>query len=119
MAEQQHFRLILTTAPDVKTAESLAAGLVEAKLAACVNLVPGATSYYRWEGKLHKDPEFLLIIKTRSGLMPDVIGFIKGKHPAKVPEIISLPIMEGEKTYLEFLAANTLFRPASERKLPL
>jgi periplasmic divalent cation tolerance protein len=118
MAEQQ-FRVILVTAPDAKTAEGLAEGLVEARLAACVNVVPGAASYYRWEGKLHKEPELLLLIKTRSGLMPDVIGFVKSKHPAKVPEIISLPIMEGEKNYLEFLAANTLFRPASERTLPL
>lgn len=109
---------MLVTTPDAKTADLLAEGLVEGKLAACVNVMP-VTSCYRWEGALRKDAECLLLIKTRSGLVPDVIGYVKSKHPAKVPEIISLPIQEGEKTYLDFLAANTLFRAAAPRTLPL
>lgn len=112
------FRVVMVTAPDAELAEAIARGLVEARFAACVNVVPGLTSHYRWEGQLHKDSEHLLLIKTRAGLVPDVIGFVKEKHPAKVPEIIALPVVDGEKAYLAWLAANTLFRP-QDRSLPL
>ncbi|MDD5657745.1 MAG: divalent-cation tolerance protein CutA [Elusimicrobia bacterium] len=108
-SEISQFRVVLVTVPDAPLAEAIAAGLVEQKLAACVNIVPGATSVYRWEGQIHRDAEQLLIIKTRVGLLSELTQFVKTKHPAKVPEIISLPITEGNPAYMDWLAANTLF----------
>lgn len=111
-------RVVLVTAPNAEAADAIASGLVDAKLAACVNVVPGVTSHYVWEGKRRKDQELLLVIKTRAGLVPELSAFVKAKHPAKLPEVIALPITEGEKAYLDWLAANTLFMRAEEPKLP-
>jgi len=101
------FRVALVSAPPGKTAEALARGLVEKKLAACVNIVPGLVSHYRWEGKLCRDREVLLVIKTRAALWPKLKRFVKENHPARVPEIISLPITEGSRDYLAWLAQST------------
>ena len=119
MPEASQYRVLFVTVPEVKLAEAIAKGLVERKCAACVNIIPGATSVYRWEGKLHKDHEVLLIIKTRAGAFKEVTQFIKEKHPAKVPEIIGLPITEGSPSYLEWLGANTIFtRKAEDIRFP-
>lgn len=112
------FRVILVTAPSSEIADKIAAGLVERKFAACVNVVAGVTSHYVWEGKQRKEAEHLLIIKTRAGLVGDVIGFVKENHPATVPEVIALSLTSGEKSYMEWLAANTLFVKAEDLKLP-
>ena len=109
MPEASQFRILFVTVPDAQLADAIAHGLVERRFAACVNIIPGATSVYRWEGALHKDPEVLLIIKTRAGALNEVTQFIKEKHTAKIPEIISLPITEGSPSYLEWLGANTIF----------
>jgi periplasmic divalent cation tolerance protein len=119
MAEASQFRVLFVTVPDAKLGAELAAGLVERKLAACVNVVPGMVSVYRWEEAIHKDPEALLIIKTRAGALYELSQFIKEKHPAKVPEIISLPITEGSPSYLEWLGANVIFtRKAEDAQFP-
>ena len=118
MPDASQFRVLFVTAPDAKLAETIAGGLVERKLAACVNIIPGVTSIYRWEEKIHRDPEVLLAIKTRAGALKEVTQFIKEKHPAKVPEIISLPIAEGSPSYLEWLGANTIFTRAEDIQLP-
>jgi periplasmic divalent cation tolerance protein len=119
MPEASQFRVLFVTVPDAQRADVIASGLVERKFAACVNIIPGATSVYRWEGRLHKDPEVLLIIKTRAGALNEVTQFITEKHPAKVPEIISLPITEGNPSYLEWLGANTIFtRKAGDVQFP-
>ncbi|MDD5627465.1 MAG: divalent-cation tolerance protein CutA [Elusimicrobia bacterium] len=119
MPDASQFRILLVTAPDAKVADVLASGLVERKLAACISIVPGITSIYRWEGSLHKDSEALLIIKTRVGALYELSQFIKENHPAKVPEIISLPILEGNAAYLEWLGANVIFtRKAEEAQFP-
>jgi len=102
------FRVLLATVPEGKLALTIARGLVERKLAACVNVMPGLTSVYRWAGKVHRDAEVLLVIKTRAGVVNAATRFIKERHPAKVPEIISLPITEGNPSYLEWIGANTL-----------
>ncbi len=102
------FRVIFVTVPDARLAETIARGLVERKCAACVNIIPGVTSIYRWKGKLQKALEVLLAIKTHAGAFNKAARFIKEKHPAEVPEIISLPITEGSPPYLEWLKANTV-----------
>jgi periplasmic divalent cation tolerance protein len=108
MPEASQFRVLFVTTPDPQLAEVIADGLVQLKLAACVNIIPGLTSVYHWEGRLHKDAEVLMVIKTRVDAFDEAARFIQENHPAEVPEIISLPISEGSPSYLEWLGANTI-----------
>ena len=103
------YHMCFVTVGDEKTASLIAKGLVEEKLAACVNVVGNVTSFYRWQGKVEKSAEFLLIIKTRKNLLEDVEQFVRHKHTYTVPEILFLNIAEGNKEYLDWLGANTLF----------
>ena len=100
-------RAVLITAPDAAVAEALARGLVEARLAACVNVLPGVVSYYRWEGRLEQDQELLLIAKTRESRLPALMEWVRVHHPAKVPEIIALPVIAGDAPYLAWVASST------------
>ena len=103
------YTVCLVTVGDEKTAASIAQGLVEGKLAACVSVIGGLTSTYRWQDKLEKSKEFLLLIKTRKNLHEDVEQFVKRNHPNKVPEIIFLDVEYGSREYLDWLGANTMF----------
>lgn len=100
------YRVVLVTAPP-KKADVLAKGLVSARLAACVNVVPGLVSHYRWEGKVQRDRESLLVIKTRASLLKKVEGWVKKNHPYAVPEVLALPVAGGSRDYLGWLAAST------------
>ncbi|MEM9731590.1 MAG: divalent-cation tolerance protein CutA [Myxococcota bacterium] len=91
--------VVLCTAPDEVAAERLAAGLVEARLAACVNVVPGLRSFYRWEGKLEHDDELQLIIKTRSARFDEVAAWLAEHHPYDVPEVVALSVMQASQAY--------------------
>ncbi|MFA7388415.1 MAG: divalent-cation tolerance protein CutA, partial [Thiohalobacteraceae bacterium] len=73
--------IVLCTVPDPDTGERLAAGLVEARVAACVNILPGLTSVFRWRGETQKDPEALLIIKTRRDRFDDLCKVLREQHP--------------------------------------
>jgi periplasmic divalent cation tolerance protein len=99
--------LILCTCPDQVTAERIAETLVGERLAACVNLVPGLTSVYRWEGRIQRDTELLLLIKTRAAVYPLLEARIRELHPYQTPEIIALPIQTGTAAYLDWIADNT------------
>lgn len=99
--------LVLTTAPDADVASRLARGLVDAKLAACVNLIAGVTSVYRWEGKVHEDPEVQLLIKTRDALLPAVEAWLDTHHPYDVPELVALSVAGGSNAYLSWLREQT------------
>lgn len=103
------YQMCFVTVGDEKTASFLAKGLVEGKLAACVNVIKEVASFYRWQGKLEKTSECLLIIKTRKTLTHDVEQFIKNKHTYTVPEILFLNIDDGSDEYLNWLGANTIF----------
>jgi periplasmic divalent cation tolerance protein len=100
------FRVVVMTAPR-DLAESLARGLVEAKLAACVNVVPGVVSHYRWEGKVQRDAESMLVCKTRAPLFKKLEAWVKKHHRYEVPEIIALRVDKGHKPYLDWLAGAT------------
>lgn len=104
------FCVVLVTAPNSRVAQSLAKALVAQRLAACVNVIPRIASYYRWEGRLCRDAESLLLIKTSSRLMPALSRFVKARHPYKLPEVISLAIAEGSPAYLDWLK-GCLARP--------
>lgn len=98
------------TVPDKEVAKRIAAELVEAKLAACVNILPGVESVYWWEGKVETDPELLLKVKTRASLVPRLAAAVKATHPYDVPEVIAVPIVGGLPEYLSWLDDST--RPA-------
>ena len=95
------------TMPDREKATSLARALVEEGLAACVNIVPGVRSIYRWEGRLQEDEEVLCFIKTRPALFDRARQRILALHPYEVPEILAFAVDDGSPAYLEWLKTST------------
>jgi periplasmic divalent cation tolerance protein len=93
--------IIYITAGSKEEADKLSRGLVEEKLAFCVNTVPGIQSTYQWEGKIHVDDEILLIVKTRQDRYEALEQWVKQNHSYDVPEIISLPIQKGLPEYVQ------------------
>lgn len=102
-----HYSVVLITVPDAKTAERISTALVERRLAACVNQLPGLKSRYWWEGKIETAEELLLLAKTRNSLLPELVTVARSLHPHSVPEIIALPIVDGFPPYLNWIGANT------------
>ena len=100
------YRLILTTAGSDEQAETLARGLVERRLCACVNIVDGVCSVFRWKGEVTREAEKLLLIKTSAGLVEEVRTAIRELHSYETPEIISLAIDDGDPDYLAWLAES-------------
>ena len=93
--------VIFITAGSKEEAEKLSRGMVEKKLAFCVNAVPSILSTYHWEGKIHVDEEILLIVKTRKEKYSTLETWVKQQHSYDVPEIISLPVQKGLPEYLK------------------
>jgi periplasmic divalent cation tolerance protein len=86
--------------------ERLARAVVTARLAACVNLVPGMRSIYRWKGDIEVSEECLLLIKSSRDLFAEIARAIEKVHPYEVPEVVALPIVEGSENYLSWLNAS-------------
>ena len=99
--------IALSTVGTPDAAERIARGLVEQGVAACVNVVPGVVSHYRWQGALEREAEILLVIKTRADAFDAMKAALLALHPYEVPELIALPIAAGHGPYLEWLAANS------------
>lgn len=95
--------IVYCTCPDRKTADGLASELVSAGLAACVNLLPGVESVYRWQGKIARDSEILLLIKSDDAHFGALKDTISRLHPYEVPEIIAVPVEAGHQPYLEWI----------------
>ncbi|XP_037816812.1 protein CutA homolog [Lucilia sericata] len=98
--------IAFVTAPDDKIAKKLAKGLVEEKLAACVNIIPNIQSVYMWEGKLNEDNEYLMIIKTRTSRVEELSKWVRNNHPYSVAEVITLPIEHGNLPYMKWLSES-------------
>ena len=98
--------IILTTASSNIEAEIIGSKLIDKKLAACVNIIPDIKSIYRWKGKMNKDSEYLLIIKTVKRAEEDIFENIRKLHSYDTPEMISIPITGGEKSYLNWLSKS-------------
>jgi periplasmic divalent cation tolerance protein len=94
--------VVLCTFPDLDQARQIGAALVERQVAACVNLLPGIESIYRWEGKVERAGEVLAVIKTTR--YADLEAAIRELHPYDVPEILALPVAAGLPAYLKWLA---------------
>lgn len=99
-------RIILSTCADRAEADCISRSLVESELAACVNLVPGVESIYRWQGKVESATEILLIIKTTSERVKDVEKAIAELHSYDVPEFLVLEVHGGSEPYLQWLFGN-------------
>jgi periplasmic divalent cation tolerance protein len=99
--------LVYCTCPDHDTALRIAKALVDQQLAACVNLVPGLTSVYRWQGQREMAQEVLLLIKTRQAVYPELEAALLALHPYELPEIIAVPIEAGLPAYLSWIETGT------------
>lgn len=95
------------TCGSAREARKIAATLVDEKLAACANVVGGITSIYRWKGKIERDREWLLILKSRASLSRRLVARVRALHRYEVPEVITLPIVAGNPAYLRWVRAST------------
>ena len=105
-------RTVLVTAPDRDVAERLASALVEERLAACANLLPGVTSVFRWEGEVQRAEEVLLILKTTEDRLDALTARVEDLHPYDVPEVLALPVRRGNDAYQAWVVGET--RPHAE-----
>lgn len=104
--------LVITNLPDRDSAMKLANKLVEARLAACINVMGECTSVYRWRGKIETAPEVPVFIKTLKVHYPEVEALVKKNHPYELPELIAVPIGDGLKAYLDWVETET--RPVNK-----
>lgn len=109
--------VVLVSAPQGEKAAALARALVEQKLAACVNRVPGVQSTYVWEGKLVEEGEDLLVIKTDKTKFKALVKAVKALHPYKVPEVLALRVKEGNRDYLSWLL-DSVRAPRKKIRVP-
>ncbi|MBI4905318.1 MAG: divalent-cation tolerance protein CutA [Acidobacteria bacterium] len=100
--------VVLCNCGSLEEARKIAQGVVEKQLAACVNIVPGVHSIYRWQGSVEEASEFLLIIKTRDTVYTNLEEEIRRLHSYTVPEIIALPVERGFRAYLDWIGGETM-----------
>ena len=96
----ERFQIVMTTAGSDEQARSIARGLVDRLLAACVSIVPHACSVYRWKGEIQQEVERILVIKTSQRLFSRVRDAIRELHSYEVPEVLAIPVAAGDETYL-------------------
>ncbi len=100
--------IALCTCPTAALAEDIAEALVAEGLAACVNILPGVTSVYRWQGELQRDCEFLTLIKTTRARLPELTDRIRALHSYELPEVVALPVTGGLPAYLNWVIQCTV-----------
>ena len=101
--EKSEYIVIFITCNDAEEAQNIAELLLEQRLAACVNIVPEISSSFWWEGKIDTAQESLLIVKTKAKILPEIILSVKTVHTNTIPEIIALPIIDGNQDYLDWI----------------
>ena len=99
--------VVLCTCPDSGVAKELARGLVDARLAACVNVLPEIRSIYRWEDELQEDSEVLMVIKSTKAGYSGLERWLLDRHPYDVPEVLALPVAHGAEAYLAWMMKET------------
>ena len=100
-------RVLLMTAPDVATAERVVTAVVEERLAACGNIVPGVTSIFRWEGDVQREMEVLVVLKTTAAQVEALMTRARELHPYDVPELLSLRVDAGHEPYIAWVEQST------------
>jgi len=100
-------RIVLVTCGSIAEARRIGRNVVEKKLAACANIVPGVESIYKWKGKVERAREVLVVIKTTANRLPELEREVKRTHSYDVPEFIVLPIVAGSRKYLAWLQEST------------
>ena len=100
------FAVVLVTAPDLKVARKLAKACLEARAAACVNIVPRVESHYWWQGKVEHGSELLLVIKTTTARLRALEKCVLANHPYDTPEFVVLPISSGNRRYLQWISES-------------
>jgi len=108
MEETTGFAVVLVTASGLEEGNKITAAILAKRLAACVNIVPKISSLFWWQGKIDAADEVLLIIKTRSSRIKDIIAEVKSIHSYSVPEVIALPVMAGNSDYLDWIAGEVV-----------
>ena len=103
--------LVMTSLPDMEAVKELAKRLIDAKLAACVQIQAGVQSIYRWEGRICEEQEVVLGAKTTAAQWSAISAFIKQNHPYDVPEIIAQPITHSDPDYARWVIAETRVAP--------
>jgi periplasmic divalent cation tolerance protein len=106
------YKLVLSTCPDLPTAQQIATELVTRQLAACVNLVPGVTSVYRWHDNIQTDSEVVMVIKTDNSHYPALEDALSELHPYELPEIVAVTLDDGSAGYLRWITTTL------EEKIP-
>jgi periplasmic divalent cation tolerance protein len=100
--------LVLTTVPDLDAGERLVRQLVEERLAACGNLIPGLVSIYRWGGEVAREGELLVLLKTRASGVPALFRRVEELHPYEVPELVALPVDTVSDAYGRWVRQETI-----------
>jgi periplasmic divalent cation tolerance protein len=100
-------RVVLVTAPDAEVAGRIARTLVEERLVACVNVLPGVRSVYRWEGAVEEASEQLLVIKTQEDRCEALAARVEALHPYALPEVLVLPVCGGSRRYLDWVLSES------------
>jgi periplasmic divalent cation tolerance protein len=100
------FAIVLVTAPDLKTARTLAKAALQSRLIACANLIPKIESHYWWQGKIESGAEVLLVLKSQKSKLAALEKLVLARHPYDTPEFLVLPVSAGNKKYLNWLAAS-------------
>jgi periplasmic divalent cation tolerance protein len=103
--------LVMTSLPEMEVAKALARRLIDANLAACVQIQPGVQSIYRWEGRICEEQEVVLVAKTTAQQWSAISAYIKQNHPYDVPEIIAQPITHSHTDYARWVIAETTVAP--------
>jgi periplasmic divalent cation tolerance protein len=98
---------VLISAPDMETAGRIGRALVEERLAASANALPGVRSVYRWKGTVQEAAEALLVVKTASDRVPALAARVRDLHPYELPAVVALPVVDGSADYLDWIAAES------------
>jgi len=106
-SEKWEHVVVFITAATADEAQRIANVLVSSRKAACVNIVPQVHSIFWWQGRINYADEALLMVKTKAALLDELIGLVKENHSYEVPEVIALPIMGGNRDYLQWLDEET------------
>ncbi|MFC2003683.1 divalent-cation tolerance protein CutA [Chloroflexota bacterium] len=95
--------VVFITAATTEEAKRISRALLEQRKAACINIVPGVSSCFWWQGKLDSAEESLLVVKTKASLLDDIISLVRKVHSYEIPEVIALPIIGGNRDYLDWI----------------